>query len=183
VAALPKHARNHTAAAEATPFYTTRKMSLAYPRGAEGGVGHEAGRRRGQRVRVRRHGHGVRRVERPGPAPARRPLASLQSLDLPPQHQRVKVLQVLWGDQAAHLGQQGELRGGGDKPQGLNQAFSILLHLISSFSSSLCFECRFNPLQKPEKSIEIGRKSAFVRGERSPPLRFLHFSELFQPLK
>lgn len=81
-------------------------VNLAYPCRAEGGVGHEAGWRRGQGVWVRHHGHGVR-LECRGSSGA---LPRLQCLNFTSQHQPVKALQVLWGDQASHFWQQGELR-------------------------------------------------------------------------
>lgn len=83
---------------------TTRKQ-WSYPCRAERGVGHAAGRGRGQRVRVRHHGQGVLLES----CRAARPLSRFQSLNFSSQHQPVKVLQVLRGDQASHLRKQGEL--------------------------------------------------------------------------
>lgn len=79
----------------------------AYPCGAERGVGHAAGRGWGQGVRVRHHGQGVLLEGRSTGCP----LSRLQSLNFPSQHQRIKMLQVLRGDQASDLRKQRELRG------------------------------------------------------------------------
>lgn len=90
-------------------FYSNKRRTVrkqwSYPCRAQRGVGHTAGRGRGQRVRVRHHGQRVLLEGRS----AARALSCFQSLNFSSQDQRVKVLQVLRGDQASHLRKQGEL--------------------------------------------------------------------------
>lgn len=96
-------------------FYSNKRRrkvrkQWSYPCRAQRGVGHTAGRGRGQRVRVRHHGQGVLLEGRS----AARALSCFQSLNFSSQYQRVKVLQVLRGDQASHLRKEGELEREGE---------------------------------------------------------------------